>query len=55
MVKIAMAVCALCRHSDGRECRVKNRDIIDENEKNMIDCSWLREIISMMDDVVKKK
>lgn len=54
MVKIAMAVCALCRHSRGRECLVKNRDIIEEGKKNMVDCSWLREILVMMSEQVRR-
>lgn len=45
--ELAVAVCALCKHDDHGHCNIKNRDILAPGCLNTVDCSWLRDIVSI--------
>lgn len=47
--KLSLAVCSLCKHSIGAKCRLNNRHILKDNKLNVVDCSHLREIMSLAD------
>lgn len=45
--RLAVAVCALCRHDDHGFCLIRNRDVLKLGQLNKVDCSYLREIVAI--------
>lgn len=53
--KLAVAVCALCRHDRHGFCLVRNRDVLKLGKLNKVDCSYLREIVAIANEGKKKE
>ena len=48
--EIILAVCALCRHNDRGFCRMRLRTVLEMGHRNVVECSWLREIMTLVDE-----